>query len=586
MLRPGLAVLQDHHRVFRVGGREEACEPEVHFFFPAGCELAGLSGAGLAGGVHKEGGGLPAGALGHHPGQQLLQAAGGGGRKRLPRRRRGIALQDGPGGLVQGVQHKGGGAVDAVRRDGVHHGGHLQRGGQQLPLSKAEVGQLARRRQGLGFGQDPCRPLQRACHPHPLPKTQPAGGFQHRFGPQLLAQADEIAVAAFFQGGGQVHRAVGGARGAAEHLPVHHRVARALHRQAVQAGFQGCGGQHRLEHRPHRIGGQGAVQQGAARLIQAGGDVVGVVAGQADAGPHLGGVHVQHQDAARSHGLGGYRLRRPLDGAGDGQLHPRPVKGGGGIDRLGAFHQPALAGDGAGDGVLAAAAGQHRVQSGLQPGHPAALAVQIADQVLAERDGAVAPGCRVGVHPQPADVPADLQQERGGGVPPLVQRGLAGGAGGVVEADVAVLPGQAEGVPGLFQAGEGQAAAIVKAAPPGRQPQGDGALVRGTGRVAGVAGRQIQPAQHHRKPRQQRRIHGGQPAHLHGQAPSPTFWRKCAHRGGVLYSGAGGFRVGPSGRGRARCSRRTWRGRLRGGGRSNGHSGTFSAPPPRTYPKC
>src|SRR5699024_11217391 len=53
------------------------------------------------------------------------------------------------------------------------------------------------------------------------------------------------------------------------------------------------------------------------------------------------------------------------------------------------------------------------------------LPVQIADQVLAEGDGAVPPGGGVGVHPEAGHVLRHFQQERGGGVPPLVQLGLA-----------------------------------------------------------------------------------------------------------------------------------------------------------------
>ncbi len=56
--------------------------------------------------------------------------------------------------LVHGTLHEKRGVVDASRRNGVHHPGHLQGRRQKLPLSEAEVGKLPLVFECLCFGQN------------------------------------------------------------------------------------------------------------------------------------------------------------------------------------------------------------------------------------------------------------------------------------------------------------------------------------------------------------------------------------------------------------------------------------------------
>ena len=136
--------------------------------------------------------------------------------------------------------------------------------------------------------------------------------------------------------------------------------------------------------------------------------------------------------------------------------------------------------------------------------------------MLAQGHGARAPGHPIAVQPQARHVPADFQQEGGGGVAPLVQNPLAGGVRRVIQPDVAALPRQAEGIPGGFDPRQGEAVAVIEAAPPGGQGQGDGALALGPGGVAGIAGGEVEPAQHHREGQHQRPIQGRDAAWGHG----------------------------------------------------------------------
>ena len=56
--------------------------------------------------------------------------------------------------------------------NGVHHGGDLQRGCQQLPLPKAEIGVGPAGRKSLLFRQDPRRRVQGIGERDRLPEAQ------------------------------------------------------------------------------------------------------------------------------------------------------------------------------------------------------------------------------------------------------------------------------------------------------------------------------------------------------------------------------------------------------------------------------
>ena len=88
-------------------------------------ELAGLGGAGLSGGSPLGGGGLPARSLCHDARQQLLQLFRRLLREHPPGRamcqRRELFARR----LVHGTLHEKRGVIDAARRNGVHHPGHL-----------------------------------------------------------------------------------------------------------------------------------------------------------------------------------------------------------------------------------------------------------------------------------------------------------------------------------------------------------------------------------------------------------------------------------------------------------------------------
>ena len=282
-----------------------------------------------------------------------------------------------------------------------------------------------------------------------------------------------------------------------------------------------CSGDHRLKHRPRRIARQRTVQKGTARLLKACGKVPGVVGGHADPCPDGGGGHIQHQNAPGSHILCRHRLCCPLHRAGDGQLHPCSTAVLPYPFRLLPGTEGPPGSDTAADHVLCAGAGKHLVQCLFQSGGTLALAVQIADEVAAQGCGGVALRRRIAPEPQCGKVSVHLQQKGGRAAAVPVQQRLPLGVCEIVKPGVAVFPREAQRLPPLFHTGEQQSIAVVKIAPPGRQGQRHSGLCRCMGGVTVVLRQCIEPAQHHPKTQQQRRIQPKDPSACHKNAPFP-----------------------------------------------------------------
>lgn len=146
--------------------------------------------------------------------------------------------------------------------------------------------------------------------------------------------------------------------------------------------------------------------------------------------------------------------------------------------------------------------GQLSVQRLFQPGSAAAFCIQIADQMLAQRNFCAAP-CRCkAAYAAPGKVAVHFQQKRCGAVAVPVQKCLPGTVRKCIQACVVVFAREAEGKIPRFQPGEKQAAVVVEAAPPGRQREPDRALCFGPGSIGMVLCQKIQAAQNYRKPQQ------------------------------------------------------------------------------------
>ena len=314
----------------------------------------------------------------------------------------------------------------------------------------------------------------------------------------------------------QIHLPVGHASGTAEHLSIHHAIARAIVDKARQPGFQRGGCQHRLEDRAHRIGRKSAVQQRAVRCVQAGGNVFRVESRQADAGPHLSGSRIEHDHTARFHRLGGRSLYRPLDGPREGQLNAHCSAVGRGKNRLCACLQGSLRGNGADQRIVCPAARKLRIESSLQPGHTMAFPVQIPQQRRCQRGVAIPPGHSITPHPQHRNIPPYVQQKGPRRIPLLIQLHLPGRFGQRVKAGVASLPRQTESQPAAAHTREQAAFAIVEVAPPRRECQPDGALRRRPGRVNAVGAEPEQTAHQHREGAEKCGVQRQHPATAHG----------------------------------------------------------------------
>ena len=103
----------------------------------------------------------------------------------------------------------------------------------------------------------------------PFPKPSAAAIFPDTLRPQFPPQLDKVAVAALFPERVQPHEAVRYASGTAVDLTVQGVVAGTLPDEVPFSCFQRRCGQHRFEHRAHRIGRKSTVQKRAVRSRQA-----------------------------------------------------------------------------------------------------------------------------------------------------------------------------------------------------------------------------------------------------------------------------------------------------------------------------
>ena len=176
---------------------------------------------------------------------------------------------------------------------------------------------------------------------------------------------------------------MGGPARAAEDLAIHLAPAGAVINKARLPRFQRGSGQHRLEHRAHRIALQRPVQHGAVRRVQAGRRVCRVIPRRADARPHFGTGRFQHHNAPCRHHPGRDGFRRPLEIPRKGQLHPHSPAVGVGLLRR--FPQLPLRVDKTGQRVALPGAGKGRIESRFQPRRSFAVSIHIPDQMLRQR---------------------------------------------------------------------------------------------------------------------------------------------------------------------------------------------------------
>ena len=358
---------------------------------------------------------------------------------------------------------------DTARRNGVYHGSNLDRCSQQLPLPKAEIGKSPAGCECFRLRQLTGSRAQGVCQIQRPAKAEADSHFPHPLRAKLLPQPDKISVAAFLQGGCQIHFSVRDTSGTAEHLPIHNAIARAIPHKARLPRFQRCGSQYRLENRTHRIGLKCPVHKRAVRSIQAGGDIFRVKARCTGTGPHFCTGRIQYQNAAALHRLDRHGFCRALDGPGESQLNPHCAAVRFYKLRLCPAPELSLCVDRTDQLVLCPGAGEQILQRCLQPCDAVPLAIEIAQQGRRQRGIPIA--ARDGIAPRAhcRDIPRHLHQKRPGGVPFLVEHCLTGLAGIRVKFCVASLPGQTKRQPLLPKPGEQVTIAIVKIAPPGRE---------------------------------------------------------------------------------------------------------------------
>ena len=303
----------------------------------------------------------------------------------------------------------------------------------------------------------------------------------------------------------------------AEHLPVHLAPAGAGVDQTGLPCFQrGCG-QHRLEHRPHRVALEGPVQHRAVRRIQAGSRVCRVVPRHTDAGADFGVCGIQHHDAASGHHPARNGFRRPLDRPGKSQLDPHGPAVGVGLFRL--APQASLRIDKAGQSVALPGAGKRRIKRGFQPGGSPAVAVHIPDELHSQRRGRIAHGHRPAGNAQRRNIAVHREQERRDCVSFLVQQRLPSRIGTGKEPGIVSPAGHTERHPLCAKARQKMALAVVEIAPPRRECQRHHALRRRAGCIVRVGAQPVQPADHRRKTPHQQRIQRQHPPSGHENAP-------------------------------------------------------------------
>ena len=146
------------------------------------------------------------------------------------------------------------------------------------------------------------------------------------------------------------------------------------------------------------------------------------------------------------------------------------------------------------------------VQRSLKARCAVALAVQVADELFCQRGSGVPPGNGIAPHAQSTYILHHVQQKGSGSIPLPVKPGLPVGVRIGVEPRVAALTREAEGQPALGKPRQRQTAAVVKVSPRRRQAEDRFALRRRPHGVLRVRAEPVQPADHRRKPQQQRPV--------------------------------------------------------------------------------
>ena len=290
---------------------------------------------------------------------------------------------------------------------------------------------------------------------------------------------------------------MGAAEGAAVDVPVQVHRAFAVIGIPVPGLFQ-CGGrQHRLEHRAHIVLAEHPVEQRRVLGFDALLHGAGVELRQADAGPHPGGVHLQHQHASLGHVFLGHPFAGALDGLVQGEHHPRGLALLGDELRLTATHKVSLGGGDALDAFQRALAAQHLFKGEFQSADPFPLAVHIPHQMGRHGHREIAAGHRVGVDAQGGKILVHLHQKRLMGIAPAVKQRLLGIGHMVEQLGIAALAGDGQGVI-LHPVGREIAAlAVIEVTPGVVQRQGGDRLgLGGVGKIL-IACQQEQPAHHY-----------------------------------------------------------------------------------------
>ena len=162
------------------------------------------------------------------------------------------------------------------------------------------------------------------------------------------------------------------------------------------------------------------------------------------------------------------------------------------------------------------------VQRSLKARCAVALAVQVADELFCQRGSGVPPGNSIAPHAQPAYILHHVQQKGPGSIPLPVKPGLPVGVRIGVEPRVAALTREAEGQPLLRKPRQRQTVAVVEVPPRRRQAEDRFALRRRPHGVVRVRAEPVQPADHRRKPQQQRPVQRKHSSTRHKKPPFPA----------------------------------------------------------------
>ena len=170
---------------------------------------------------------LPARSLCHDARQQLLQLFRRLLREHPPGRAMCQRCELFARRLVHGTLHEKRGVIDASRRNGVHHPGHLQRRLRSSPVPKQKLANCPSFSSVSASGRTPEADRRPSCNVLSLPEAQRCRHLPDAR-PQFPPQLDKVAVAALFQSAVQPHETVRYASGTAVELAVQGVVAGTL----------------------------------------------------------------------------------------------------------------------------------------------------------------------------------------------------------------------------------------------------------------------------------------------------------------------------------------------------------------------